>query len=470
MIRHRHRMAAALCAVGLIAVSCGSDSEDSADTAAPAGTAAPAAPADTAAPADSAAGTTPAAGGDTGATLKDGEFGENFTPDPTILATGLGGAGSLPTEERARNVALATITRASTTVDEDLALKCWKDNGCDTGTGGKLKVGLADGFGGNIARQIFKMEFILQALTYPEIGHIAYTDANLDTQKAISDVQSFAAQDYDVIVSYPDAGEALVPAYKAATGQGAKVVLWSGAKIGAPGSDYLTYSGSDQCALAHAWGEQFAKSLPDGGDIAIILGAPGNPTDPLEEKCLRETLPSNINIVAKQGTAWSRDAYQQATSAILAEHPDIKGIVGAYGDAFVGCDPGIRGRRHQDGWSRHHAPVRRQPVPLRMEGRGRCHRLVHLRGVAPRGARGDDVGDDEHRRVRGALRDRLRRAAEEGQQRLVPHRHPARRIAFEPGAARAASEDVPGLMHFDLVETVGGAIGAAHRGFWRRTV
>jgi ABC-type sugar transport system substrate-binding protein len=77
--------------------------------------------------------------------------------------------------------------------------------------------------------------------------------------------------------------------------------------------------------------------LPNGGDIAILLGAPGNPTDPLEEKCLKETLPANINIVAKQGTAWSRDAYQQATSAILADHPDIKGIVGASGDAFVGA-------------------------------------------------------------------------------------------------------------------------------------
>ena len=336
MIRHRHRMAAALCAVGLVAVSCGSDSK-SASTAAP-GTNAPAATAapGTEAPAGSTAPTTPAGGTDVGATLKDGDFGEKYTPDPAILAKGLGGAGSLPTEERARNIALATITRAGTKVDEDLALKCWKDNGCDTGTGGKLKVGLADGFGGNIARQIFKMEFILQALTYPEIGHIAYTDANLDTQKAISDVQSFAAQNYDVIISYPDAGEALVPAYKAATGQGAKVVLWSGAKIGTPGSDYLDYSGSDQCALAHAWGTQFGKSLPNGGDIAIILGAPGNPTDPLEEKCLKETLPANINIVAKQGTAWSRDAYQQATSAILADHPDIKGIVGAYGDAFVG--------------------------------------------------------------------------------------------------------------------------------------
>ena len=163
-------------------------------------------------------------------------------------------------------------------------MKCWENNGCDTGTGGDLKVGLADGFGGNIARQIFKMEFILQALTYPEIGEIGYTDANLDTQKAISDVRSFAAQGYDVILSYPDAGEALVPAYRAATEQGAQVVTWSVGKVGEPGTDYLTYSGSDICAVANAWGEQFGEELPDGGQIAQILGAPGNPTDQIHDR------------------------------------------------------------------------------------------------------------------------------------------------------------------------------------------
>ena len=113
-----------------------------------------------------------------------------------------------------KNVVLAGVTRASIPVDEDLALQCWQNNGCETGTGGELVVGLADGFGGNVARQLFKMEFILQALTYPEIGEIVYTDANLDTQKAISDVRSMVAQGVDVIVSYPDAGEALLPAYR----------------------------------------------------------------------------------------------------------------------------------------------------------------------------------------------------------------------------------------------------------------
>ena len=272
-----------------------------------------------------------------GATLADGEFDECYSPDPDIVAVGLGGAGSLPVEERARNVALATLCRASIQIDEDLALQCWQNDGCDTGTGGELKVALADGFGGNPARQIFKMEFILQSLTYPEIGEIAYTDANLDTQKAISDVQAFTAQGFDVILSFPDAGEAMVPAYRAATDQGAKVVTWSSAPVGEPGVDFLTYSGSDICTLANAWGNKFNELLPDGGDIAMILGAPGNPIDPIHERCLEEVLSDDIQIVAKEGEQWSREAYLEAASAIIAEHPDLDGIVGSYGDAFVGA-------------------------------------------------------------------------------------------------------------------------------------
>ena len=74
-------MAVALCAVGLVAVSCGSDTKQSAATVAPAGTTASAgttAPAGTAAPAGTSAGTTPAGGTGAGATLKDGDFGEKY--------------------------------------------------------------------------------------------------------------------------------------------------------------------------------------------------------------------------------------------------------------------------------------------------------------------------------------------------------------------------------------------------------
>lgn len=330
-----------LCVLGLVLAACGSDDEDAGSTtpAADATTAATAAPADTAASGTDAAsdGTAAAGSNDWGATLADGEYGETYNPDPALVDTGMAGPSGLPSEERARNVALAAVSRASLPVDEDLAFQCWQDNGCETGTGGPLKVGLADGFGGNVARQLFKMEFILQALTYPEIGEIGYTDANLDTQKAISDVRSFAARDFDIIISYPDTGEALVPAYRAAMEQGALVITWSGTKVGEPGSDYFTYSGPDVCAVARAWGTQFGEELPDGGQIAILLGAPGNTLDPLQESCMKETLPDNIEIVARQGDAWSRESYLKATSAILAEYPDLDGILGSYADAFVGA-------------------------------------------------------------------------------------------------------------------------------------
>jgi ABC-type sugar transport system substrate-binding protein len=57
----------------------------------------------------------------------------------------------------------------------------------------------------------------------------------------------------------------------------------------------------------------------------------------VHEKCLQEKLNPNIKIVAKQGTAWTRQAYLEAMSAILAQHSDLAGVVGSYGDAFVGA-------------------------------------------------------------------------------------------------------------------------------------
>ena len=271
-----------------------------------------------------------------GGTLAEGEFGESYLPDPALLEQALGGAASLPEDEMERNVVLAGVARASTAVDEDLALECWQNDGCETGTGGELTVGLADGFGGNVARQLFKMEFILQALTYPEIGEIVYTDANLDTQKAISDVRSMAAQGVDIIVSYPDAGEALLPAYRAASEQGSVVVLWANANIGEPGTDYLTFSGTDQCSLGQAYAAVLNEQLPDGGTVAFLGGTPGNTQSPAWQECEREALNPNIEIIATADTDWTRQGALEAASSILSEHPDVDAWSYDYGDAFVG--------------------------------------------------------------------------------------------------------------------------------------
>jgi ribose transport system substrate-binding protein len=356
MLLHHRRVIGAVSATFLLfAAACGDDDDD--------GSGAASAPSSTPGTASSTLGTAPATspapgtgstapatspetgtGGTApageenpfGATLAEGEFGESYLPDEALLEQSLGGAASLPAGEMEKNVVLAGVTRASIPVDEDLALQCWQNDGCDTGTGGDLVVGLADGFGGNVARQLFKMEFILQALTYPEIGEIVYTDANLDTQKAISDVRAMAARGVDIIVSYPDAGEALLPAYRAASDQGSQVVLWANANIGAPGTDYLTFSGTDQCGLGEAYAEVMNEALPDGGQIAFLGGTPGNTQSPAWQECERAALNPNIEIVATADTDWTRQGALQAASGILSEHPDIDGWSYDYGDAFVG--------------------------------------------------------------------------------------------------------------------------------------
>ena len=381
--------------------------------------------------------------GDWGGTLTDGEFGETYNPDPALVDTGIAGPSGLPVEERARNIALATISRASLPVDFDKAFECWENNGCETGTGGALKVGLADGFGGNVARQLFKMEFILQALTYPEIGEIGYTDANLDTQKAISDVRSFAARDFDIIVSYPDAGEALVPAYRAAMEEGSKVITWSGTKVGEPGTDYFTYSGNDVCGIAKGWGTEFGNQLPDGGKIAILLGAPGNTLDPLQEECMTSTMPDNIEIVARQGDAWSRESYLTAMSAILADHPDLDGVLGSYGDAFVGA---IRAYEAagipMDGLVTMHQSDD-NPFLCAWKDAGGVMKSYTGDRSADGGPHRPDGGDDGRSGIRRSGRDPLQRCHQARDRRVVPHRHPARRFAVEPGAGGTPEPDVP---------------------------
>src|SRR5207244_13105566 len=111
-----------------------------------------------------------------------------------------------PANKTARNIALAGLGRAEKKVNYDLALKCWKNNGCSTGTKGKLTVAYVEGFGENVYRQISKMEFILQALTYKNVGKIIYTSAHSDPAQALTAYRAAISQGVDLIVRYSDFG------------------------------------------------------------------------------------------------------------------------------------------------------------------------------------------------------------------------------------------------------------------------
>jgi ribose transport system substrate-binding protein len=261
---------------------------------------------------------------------QNGGFGETYNAKPATLKKTLFDAKLLPGNKTARNIALAAYGRAEKKVNQALALKCWKSNGCSTGTGGKLTVGYIEGFGENVYRNISKMEFILQALTYPQIGKIVYTSARSNPQQALTDFRAAIAQGVDVIVSYPDFGDAMLPVFKEATQKGIPVATYAWGYVSGPGKNYLTVVGEDTCALGKAYAKVMNTQVKSG-KIAFLGGFPGNPLSLGWQKCEQPALNKNIEVVANEATNWDPSKVQEVVAGILAQHRDIKGWSYEYG-------------------------------------------------------------------------------------------------------------------------------------------
>src|SRR5215211_2650329 len=260
------------------------------------------------------------------------QFGERYDADPAVLTKSIGTTEGVP------QIALAAMYRAGLPVDEarqELAIKCWREKTCDTGTGGNVTVALADGFGENFWRQATHMEFILQALTYPEIGKIIYTTAALDTQKAISDIRSLIAQDVDIIVGFPDAGDALLPAIREATERGIIYITHSYGKIGEPGKDYSSFVAEDVCLLGQLFAETLNTEIGTG-KVAFLGGTPGNALSAYWQSCEEPALSKDLTLIGRADTSWTQQGTLEAVSGMISSNPDIKGYSYEAADSFLG--------------------------------------------------------------------------------------------------------------------------------------
>jgi ABC-type sugar transport system substrate-binding protein len=257
-------------------------------------------------------------------------FGEVYAAKTATLKKTLFKASLLPANKTSRNIALAGLGRADRKVNQNLALKCWKNNGCDTGTGGKLTVAYIEQFGENVFRQMSRMEFILQALTYPDVGKIIYKSAHSDLNQGIADFKAAIAQKVDLIVSYPDYGDAMLPVMKEATDAGIPVATYAWGYVTGPGKNYLTVVGEDTCKLGKAYA-QIMNAQVKSGNIAFLGGFPGNPLSASWQNCEKPALNPNIHVVATEPTNWDPSKVQSVVAGILAAHPDIKGWSYEYG-------------------------------------------------------------------------------------------------------------------------------------------
>ncbi|HEX6263184.1 MAG TPA: substrate-binding domain-containing protein [Actinomycetota bacterium] len=302
----------------LVAAACGDDGDDGATT----------------------------GGGDNGGTTTTGEgplaeYGESTDADPALVEKALGPVEDVP------DIVLASIARADQNPDDatiEKALECWNNVECETGSGGELIMGVADGGRGNVWRQVTHMEAILQALTYPEIGTIVSRDAQWAEDPAVAeaDIRFLIQRGADFIIGYPDQGTNIAGAILEAEAAGIPYIPYSAGWVGlpgqegalVPGEDYLTIVGEDLCEL----GESFADVLNEevgSGTIGVMGGTPGNALSAGWQQCLRPALNDSIELVGPPAdTYWVNDFALQTVLGWLSTDPDIKGYAYEYADGM----------------------------------------------------------------------------------------------------------------------------------------
>ena len=283
-------------------------------------------------------------------------YGESTAADPALVEKALGPVGEVP------DIVLASIARASQDLDQatiDKAMECFTNAvECDTGTGGEVIMGYADGGGLNVWRQVTRMEAILQALTYPEIGTMVFRDAQWSTDPAvpIGDINYMVERGVTFIIGYPDWGVALGDAIKAAEAAGIPYVPYSAGWVGlpgqdgalTPGTDYLSIVGEELCAL----GESFAGIINEGvgeGQIGVLGGTPGNALSLGWQQCHIPALAPGVEVINPPAdpnsttgdTYWANDIARDVVSGFLSTNPDIAGFSYEYADGLYTALEGV---------------------------------------------------------------------------------------------------------------------------------
>lgn len=207
-----------------------------------------------------------------------------------------------------------------------------------------ITVALADGFGGNSWRKITRAVFEAEAAKCDNITDVLYTDAQGDTQKAIADINSLVAQGVDVIVTFVDGGEALLPTIKKATAAGVKVVPFVGSPGGEPGKDYVDFVSEDIATYGENLATWTIDKMGGKGNLVMLGGLPGNSYSQGVYDGVVRAVEANpgvtlLNTDGPVSTDWEPGKTQQVVAGLLTKYDSIDGIVADYGGGSVG---GIR--------------------------------------------------------------------------------------------------------------------------------
>jgi inositol transport system substrate-binding protein len=177
---------------------------------------------------------------------------------------------------------------------------------------------------------------------------VTFTNANLDMQMQLDQVDNFIAQKMDAIILCPTDTAGIVPAIEKANAAKIPVICIG---VDASGGEYI-YVGTQYIDAGIRQGKYMAEHLPPDAKIVYLSGTPGYSHARDRRQGFLDTLAAarpDVTLLAEQTGMYERTKGMQIMEDWIQSFPQIDGVIAANDQMALGALEALRGAKRNDG-------------------------------------------------------------------------------------------------------------------------
>ena len=216
-------------------------------------------------------------------------------------------------------------------------------------TGGTFRIGYANSGDTDVFDKMKRDEFE-KATKDDSAMEVTFTEANMDVQKQLDQVDNFIAQQMDLIIIVPVDYAGIEPAVTAANKANIPVICLG---IESSGGDFI-FVGCQNRDAGVMQAEYMAEHLPENAGVLYLSGTPGLYHSVEREEGFTETIHEkrpDIKILASQTGEYTRAKGQQITEDWIQAFPEFNAVVAANDQMALGATEALKGANRLEGVS-----------------------------------------------------------------------------------------------------------------------
>ena len=219
--------------------------------------------------------------------------------------------------------------------------------GCGKKEEGKFRVGYANMADTDVFVKARKDAFIAASKDDPNLD-VIFTDANLDMQKQLDQIDNFIAQQVDAIIVVPVDYEGIVPGVEKANAAGIPVIALG---IESASGDFC-FVGSTNIDAGRMQGDFMAANLPENAKVLYLEGTPGlyhskERFEGFKEACLDKR--PDITLLSKLTGEYDREKGMKVAEDWIQKFPEFDAIVAANDQMALGAVQALRTANRLEG-------------------------------------------------------------------------------------------------------------------------